>query len=197
MNDQSRGNMLIEYEKHAEYDAYLAAHFNGIQNGYAWLLENWPELLETGCEGLEVNLQKHDASKRVQDEYPAYAAYHFSKTKVTAEVEAAYRKAKLHHFHNNPHHWNHWVYVDDNNNFTAVEIPKVYVVEMILDWWSFSWRSGDLREIRRWYRDNKNKIVLHPNTRVLVEEIINGIMHRLGNNIKKTIEEHQKGESFL
>lgn len=50
-------------------------------------------------------------------------------------------------------------------------MPLEYVIEMIADWWSFSFRSGNLREIFGWY-DKHKEIKLHPKTRKLVEDIL-------------------------
>ena len=60
----------------------------------------------------------------------------------------------------------------------AVEIPFEYVIEMICDWWSFSWKKGDLNEIFKWYEDHKG-MMLHPETRKLVESILARIKEKL------------------
>ena len=44
---------------------------------------------------------------------------------------------------------------------------------MILDWWTFSWKTNKLTEIFSWYEKNKSKIKLSENTRQIVEEILN------------------------
>ena len=51
-------------------------------------------------------------------------------------------------------------------------MPYGYIVEMICDWWSFSWESGDLYEIFDWYEYNKKKIKFSRKTRAEVEEIL-------------------------
>ena len=54
-------------------------------------------------------------------------------------------------------------------------MPKVYILEMIADWWSFSWKSDNLEEIFDWYDKHKDKMLLHEKTRKLVEDILEAI----------------------
>jgi hypothetical protein len=92
--------------------------------------------------------------------------------------EDKFNQAWLHHIHNNEHHWQYWVLIMDDGDtgekgkVVALEMPKVYVWEMVADWWSFSWRSGKLTEIFDWYDSHKGGIILHENTRKLVEDIL-------------------------
>lgn len=69
-------------------------------------------------------------------------------------------------------------------------MPHKYIIEMICDWWSFSWIKGDLFEIFAWYENHKNYIKLHPNTRLIVEEIL-GRIHKILiiERIRKTLTE--------
>lgn len=183
----SRADALTEHEMHAEYDAYLTTHINNLRRGYEWLRRWWPELLADCGPELEMNLKSHDASKRTDEEYHPYAVYFFSGTTRTDEIKENFQKAWLHHIHNNPHHWNHWVVINENRT-SCVEMPDVYVIEMILDWWTFSWKSQNLRELGRWYREHKSGIQLHPKTRARVEEIVEGIMTRLSDRIASYVE---------
>ena len=53
------------------------------------------------------------------------------------------------------------------------------MLEMIADWWSFSWRSGNLREVFGWYDEHKSRIVLHPSTQEYVESVLGEIGEKL------------------
>ena len=62
------------------------------------------------------------------------------------------------------------------------------VIEMICDWWSFSWKSyldaetNDIKllyEVFDWYDDHKPKMVLHPDTKSQVELTLQLIKKRL------------------
>ena len=61
-------------------------------------------------------------------------------------------------------------------------MPYHYILEMICDWWAFSWSKGDLTEIFSWYDSHKKYIKLHNNTRSIVEEILGLIKDKLEEN---------------
>ena len=63
--------------------------------------------------------------------------------------------------------------------FKPLEMPKEYVIEMIADWWSFSWKNGNLYEIFDWYAEHKDKQYMHPKTRLLVEDLLLQIKMKL------------------
>lgn len=69
---------------------------------------------------LDRQILSHDDSKYSVEEYYAYGT-----TK---------NYAWNHHIHSNPHHWQYWI----------IPMPLNYI---ICDWWSFSFRRGDLTEI--------------------------------------------------
>ena len=78
----------------------------------------------------------------------------------------------MHHIHNNPHHWQHWVLLRDDGDIETLDMPMHYIIEMICDWWSFSWNDGDLFEIFTWYGANKDIIKLSTWTKITVENIL-------------------------
>ena len=89
------------------------------------------------------------------------------------EVRNEFDKAWLHHIHNNPHHWQYWVLLKDDGDIGVLDMPTNYIIEMICDWWSFSWNDGDLFEIFNWYGTNKDIIKLSAWTKITVENILN------------------------
>ena len=58
-------------------------------------------------------------------------------------------------------------------------MPYNYIIEMICDWWAFSWKSGNLYEIFDWYDKHKEYMILHNSTRKSVEYILNRIKEKL------------------
>lgn len=153
------------------YDDYLRRHISNVQKGAEWLLFHFPDLLNKIDENaLRSNLINHDQSKYLPDEYAAYDAYFYGAGK-SHKVVADFNGAWLHHIHQNPHHWQHWILVHDDEPEEVLEMPAEYVIEMIADWWSFSFQSGNLGEIFSWYKKHK-EMKLHPKTRKLVEEIL-------------------------
>ena len=85
------------------------------------------------------------------------------------------------HIHQNPHHWQHWVHLTDDGrpSVIALDMPYEYIIEMICDWWSFSWKSGDVFEIFDWYEKNKKIMKLSKRTRDTVEDILDKLEKKL------------------
>ncbi len=144
-----------------------------------WLHNNLPEVTE-GVPNLAWQIAfEHDHSKSEPDEYAAYDAYFYGNRSYAAVRD--FQRAWLLHIHRNPHHWQHWILINDSPQAgeTAIEMPYNYIIEMICDWWSFSWASGDLGEIFIWYDGHKNYMKLHPNTRKKVEGILKKIKEKI------------------
>lgn len=160
-----------------QYDAYLKAHRNNVKKAYEWFSTNLPECIDAMATR---NINLHDASKDEIGEYTAYDNYFYGKKK-TPDIIEAFNHSWLQHIHRNPHHWQHWVLINDepNEGEIVLEMPYHYIIEMICDWWAFSWSKGDLTEIFSWYDSHKNHIKLHNNTRSIVEEILDLIRTKL------------------
>lgn len=156
----------------AEYNTYIIEHVDNVKKAYFWLKDH--NIIK---EDILDQLNLHDASKYTDEEYKAYDDYFYG-TK-TEKVKKDFDYAWLHHIHGNPHHWQHWVLVNDDEGTYALEMPKEFVYEMICDWWSFSHKTGNLYEIFDWYKAHTKKMILHENTKKLVEEILDKIKKEL------------------
>lgn len=167
-----------------EYDAYLEKHKENVRRGYIWLKTNLPNLFNGNLDGSWETDFNHDSSKYNPDEYAAYDAYFYGGNRSYAVVNA-FNRAWLLHIHRNPHHWQHWILINDDSSEGEVllEMPYNYIIEMICDWWSFSWQKGNLSEIFDWYDEHQKYIKLAPNTRKTVEDILWEIRGRLGYNV--------------
>ena len=165
----------------AAYEAYLVTHKGGVKEAWDWIQENIPWVLKDLDKDIDWEIQfGHDESKHSKEEYQAYDDYFYGNNKSYAVVQN-FKYAWLHHIHNNPHHWQYWVLINDDQDegTIALEMPIEYVIEMICDWWSFSFKSGDLREIFDWYEKHKERMILHERTRKLVEYILSEIDKKL------------------
>lgn len=161
-----------------QYDNYLTEHKESVAKGFRWLQENIPEVIEDGFEW-QICFN-HDASKTDPEEYDAYDAYFYGNNRSYSVVQN-FKKAWLRHIHNNPHHWQHWILINDDpkEGMVVIDMPYIYVVEMICDWWSFSWTKGDLNEIFGWYEDRKDYMKLSANTQISVEYILGKMKDKL------------------
>lgn len=156
-----------------EYDKYLMEHRAAVADAWKWILNHFGspglgQLSSLTVLSVSMAIESHDMSKYSPAEYAAYNAYFYGKNKTDA-VQQSFDRAWLHHIHENPHHWQHWVLMEDDPEtgeaFKCLEMDETSVIEMICDWWSFSWRSGNLYEIFDWYEKHSSIIKLHPNTR--------------------------------
>lgn len=160
-----------------QYDSYLSNHINNVKKGLDWMIENIPEIFKIDPISLSMIISHHDESKYSDEEYFAYCEYFYGEK--TPEVEDEFDLAWLHHQHNNPHHWQHWLLREDDGDMKALEMPEIYIIEMVCDHWAFSWAKNDLYEIFNWYKENKPKMLLHPNTQQRYEEILDKLKTKL------------------
>ncbi|WP_195982780.1 DUF5662 family protein [Ruminococcus sp. 1001275B_160808_F8] len=159
-----------------QYDQYLAQHRSNVKRGYEWLCENLPDVIKDA-----VNAGfAHDQSKDEPDEYNAYDAYFYGNNR-SFKVVQDYQRAWLLHIHRNPHHWQHWVLINDDpkEGEIVLEMPYDYIIEMICDWWAFSWAQENLDEIFNWYEEHSKYMKLAPDTRKTVEDILSKIKAKL------------------
>ncbi len=162
------------------YDEFLAEHKENVRKGFNWIQDNLPELLDDIPNPEWQICFAHDQSKSESDEYEAYDAYFYGGNQSYAVVQD-FRRAWLLHIHRNPHHWQHWVLINDepDEGEIVLEMPDNYILEMICDWWAFSWMKESLTEIFDWYEKHKDYMRLHPNTRKKVEKILGKIREKL------------------
>lgn len=168
----------------AIYDEYIKEHKNNVGRAFKWLSSHVPAIFKNDdpqfCAKVEHNcLYSHDESKLSQDEYIAYDNYFYGNR--SYEVVKMFNYAWLHHIHNNPHHWQYWILNNDDPDQGEVilDMPDEYIIEMICDWWSFSWKKGDLYEIFKWYDERKDHIKLSDVTRRKVETTLAFIHNEL------------------
>lgn len=169
------------------YDEYLEDHIENVKKAFNWMIDqgvlDFLDLNDDEIEKYSKVIYNHDNTKYWADEYEAYDRYFYpdeyeDNPPFLQRVEE-YQRAWLEHMHRNPHHWQHWVLINDNGFFTVLPMPEVYVIEMICDWWSFSWKKGNLYEIFDWIDENSPHILLDDETIRLVEKILNRIRFRL------------------
>jgi hypothetical protein len=92
-------------------------------------------------------------------------------------VASEFQTAWLHHIHWNKHHWQYWVLLDDpasntDDNTAALPMPVKYVREMIADWAGAGRAIRGVWDVSGWYKERRDRIILHPITRGFVEQEI-------------------------
>lgn len=148
-----------------EYDEYLTNHIDNVWKGYKWCKDNVPEIFDKidNIKDFEKQLKEHDKSKWSDEEYDAYDQYFYGK-KDRNEFDLAW----VHHYSHNKHHPEYWII-----NGRALDMPYEYIVEMLLDHWTFSWAKSDLTEIFDYYNEHKNDTKLSINTKHIYEYLLN------------------------
>lgn len=186
-----------------KYDNYLKEHIGNVKKGYEWMKKHLPkEIFDGVVENDEWNLGLHDLPKYGKDEYEAYDNYFYGGDKENERVKEAFNKAWLHHVHNNPHHWQYWVLIEDDlsamsGGYTCIEMPKHYVIEMVCDWWAFSWASKNLYEVFGWYRSHFAKIKLHENSQLYLENVLSELKKALDKEVHGYVESQNKYGDFM
>lgn len=163
-----------------EYDNYIEQHKASALMGFEWLVSNLPEVIKGDESMLREQMRMHDTSKYSPAEYEAYDKYFYGNNKSYQVVED-FDYAWLMHIHSNPHHWQYFCLIQDDpdKDMKILDMPYNYILEMICDWWSFSWRKGNLNEIFDWYEERKDYIKLSDRTRIEVEYILDKIKKKL------------------
>ncbi len=135
----------------------------------------------------------HDWSKFLPDEWRPYTKYFYGNypdwhrfapgTKgrlfglTKQEVQDKFDLAWLKHIHRNRHHWQWWVLREDDGDIKVLPMPDRYRKEMLADWRGAGKAQGYEDNTKTWYQANKDKMQLHPDTRIWIEEKI-GIGHK-------------------
>lgn len=168
-----------------------------IQKYLKYLIRHrWFVMLACFREGLVWQGIVHDWSKFLPGEFLPYAWYFygpklpsiyeshgdhrnfvFDSGLYKERVKSDFDEAWLKHQNRNPHHWQYWVLMEDSGKVAALEMPRKYATEMLCDWQGAGRAihgKYDARdpwaETRAWYRKNREKMVLHEETRAFVEQ---------------------------
>lgn len=123
----------------------------------------------------------HDLSKFSPFEWFAYAKYFYlsdgkARGDAPEHIKLAFDTAWLLHIHRNPHHWQYWVLREDSGGKKALKMPKKYVYEMVCDWRGAGKAQGYGDNTVEWYERMKGNMLLHPETRTLVELLVHRVV---------------------
>jgi len=152
--------------RHIEYAKYVLRH-------------KWYVL--RGCRMVRASLWLgvvHDLSKLRPSEWMPYAEcfYKPDGSKRKRYVESmAFKQAWSQHQKRNKHHWQAWVVIMDRGELVPLPMPWRYVREMVADWIGAGLAITGRMEVREWYERSKDKMILHPDTRNMVEGILRSL----------------------
>lgn len=149
----------------SEYNKYLTHHINNVIVSYENIKDQlYPELRAQ----MESLIYNHDRSKTSPEEWYPYLN-HFYLNDQYDEL-GNFDVAWNHHIHNNPHHWQYWILIDETNfGYKALNIPLKHIIEMLCDWHSFSDQDDGVTAYE-WYNKYKDKMILSDKTRKLLDK---------------------------
>jgi hypothetical protein len=111
----------------------------------------------------------HDFSKLHPAEWGPYAQYFYGSRVHSDAEQLAFDRAWLRHQHKNPHHYQHWILLNDSGLRVTLDMPERYRKEMLADWRGAG-RALGFNDARMWYMKNRANIELSPATRVWIED---------------------------
>lgn len=115
----------------------------------------------------------HDLSKFLPSEWSAYVHTFYKPDGSKRYVETNdFALAWNHHQKRNRHHWQYWLLTWDRGETVALKMPERYTREMVADWRGAGRAISGSRDPAGWYLKNRDKIMLHPETRALVERLL-------------------------
>ena len=115
----------------------------------------------------------HDDSKFDDIEFEPYRKYFYPTTEETdkEQIQKEYDEAWIHHYTNNPHHWEYWCMYDQDKERNSLSfIRQAYHVEMMCDWMAMS--QFENNTVPDWYINNQNKIVMNDDDKQFTEMLI-------------------------
>lgn len=113
----------------------------------------------------------HDFSKFRPSEFIPYAKFFYGGEK-SQDTQDRFDMAWLLHQRRNPHHWQYWYLMQDSGKNSPLPMPEKYVREMVADWAGAGRAITGKWEVAAWYEKNRDKVLLHPETRSLVEVLL-------------------------
>lgn len=165
-----------------DLEYYLIGIDRDCANAYLVSLHKHIEAVQEAGRKIGVNetqLIDHDRSKFSIEEFPYYARqFHGDKGDPDG-----FAGAWLHHIHNNPHHWQHYMFPDgftpkgSNVENGVVEMPYHFALEMIADWMGASYAYTGSWDMTDWLWKNIPKIILHSNTAEYVRETLDAMSY--------------------
>jgi Family of unknown function (DUF5662) len=118
----------------------------------------------------------HDMSKfRPSEWFPYLRTFYDPLGDKQYEPDPDFDLAWLLHQRRNPHHWQAWILRADDGGSKALRMPEAFAREMVADWIGAGRAISGRSDPRPWYDKSKHKMKLHPETRALVEQIMDGL----------------------
>lgn len=151
--------------KEKEYMMYINEHIANVKLAFEKYGDELCRLLNIKKYDLLKNVSKHDESKYTDKEFDGYRQYFYTCSDEQQDKEL-FNIAWIYHQNSNPHHPEFWV---DRSTGDVVDMPNIYIAEMLLDWEAMSMKfNGNTRD---YYLKNKYKKPFSDNTLAILDEV--------------------------
>ena len=159
---------MNDTKQETAYKNYIIEHINNVQLAYDQYGSTLCTLLGVNKTTLASKIKDHDESKFSQDEFEQYRQYFFPND---GEEKNKYLfiTGWLFHQNSNPHHPEFWM-VRDGYDVKPLDMPPLYICEMLLDWVAMGYKFNDTAY--EYYQREGNKKPFSDKTRKLVESVI-------------------------
>ena len=115
----------------------------------------------------------HDWSKFLPSEWFPYVRAFYNKDGSSKYEETdEFNYAWKYHQNRQKHHHQYWLLKMDDGRVVPLKMPEKYVREMLGDWIGAGLVITGKLEVWDWYEKNKENMILHEDTRKLVEDIL-------------------------
>jgi hypothetical protein len=143
---------------------------------YLWYVLRHKWYVFRACLVLGVPLWRaliHDWTKFTPAEWGPYVLkFAGGRRQLAPAEEARFAAAWLHHWTNNPHHWQYWARSAPDDGARATRpMPETYVREMVADWYGAGMAQGK-PDIYGWYTASKGHRQFDEDTHALVVAIV-------------------------
>lgn len=157
------------HDKQEEYKCYIEDHVNNVIMIWDNIKDELPISDELKDEVDDI-IPLHDESKYSKEEFEPYRNF-FYPCKDEEKNQQAFDMAWNHHQKMNPHHWQYWIFLDDDTaSENILPMDEKYILELLCDWSAMSYKFNN--SVKAWYNDNKDTMRLHEDTRNKIEELI-------------------------
>lgn len=167
------------------YDEYLEKRNKHFRQACNWIKRSAPDMLN-GITEDEFTFMRdfHHDVDTIPCLYEPYDAHLFGK-KQTAKTASEYRKAKVMRIHMNSYNWQYHVLITEDEGTILTEMSQMDILELICEWWSYSWENDDLWSIFAYYSKYSSKIKMHKKSSKELERLLNILEDRL-NKVRGT-----------
>lgn len=166
------GSIVKTIKKHFKYCRYLLTHkfwvlYYCFKHGEYWLgiIHDWDKFIPWKWRAY--------ANHFCGDNPPVPPKTGNLQTPQTAGRNPEFAAAWESHYKIQPHHPQYWRHCNGRDpDDMPLETPVKYIIEMIADWHAAGLAQGKGHDIKPWYLENKDKLILHPETKRLVDFLV-------------------------